>query len=91
VDAGFYAINLGNDAKVGGSAVSAKSEWQVAPQIYYAQPVNEDLVWGFGLNSPFGLGTEWGRSTPFSPVITEALETEGFLPGIANSSMAIST
>ena len=70
--AGVYAIVLGNETNAGGSNSKAKSELQAAPHFYYAQPYNESLSFGFGFNSPFGLGTDWGRDTPFSPVITEA-------------------
>jgi long-chain fatty acid transport protein len=47
-------------------------ELQVAPHIFYGKPFNERVTFGFGLNSPFGLGTDWGRNTNFSPVVTEA-------------------
>jgi len=70
--AGLYSIVLGNETNAGGGRSKAKSEFQAAPHLYYAQPYNESWSFGFGLNSPFGLGTDWGRDTPFSPVITEA-------------------
>nr|MCU0751388.1 outer membrane protein transport protein [Akkermansiaceae bacterium] len=70
--AGVYSIVLGNKATNGAVRSEAESEIQSAPQFYYAQPFNDRLSFGFGLNSPFGLGTDWGRNTPFSPVITEA-------------------
>ena len=69
---GAYGIVLGNSANVGGVEVDAEDELQVAPTLFYAQPFNDRLSFGFGLNSPFGLGTDWGRDTPLSPVITEA-------------------
>lgn len=71
-EAGVYSIVLGNKATNGAVRSEAESEIQSAPQFYYAQPFNDRLSFGFGLNSPFGLGTDWGRNTPFSPVITEA-------------------
>jgi len=69
---GVYAIVLGNQTNAGGPTTEAENELQAAPHVYYAQPYNDRLSFGFGLNSPFGLGTEWGRDTPFSPVVTEA-------------------
>ena len=69
---GVYAIMLGNEADVRGQSFDAKDELQAAPHIYYVQPYNDRLSFGFGLNSPFGLGTEWGRNTNFTPVVTEA-------------------
>ena len=69
---GVYSIVLGTTAKNGGVKTEAETELQAAPHIYYVQPFNDRLSFGFGLNSPFGLGTDWGRNTPFSPVITEA-------------------
>lgn len=70
--AGVYSIVLGNETNAGGQTTEAKDELQAAPQIYYVQPFNDRLSFGFGLDSPFGLGTDWGRDTPFSPVVTEA-------------------
>ena len=72
VQVGVYSIVLGNEAKVAGQTTEAKNELQAAPHLYYAQPYNDRLSFGFGLNSPFGLGTDWGRSNNFSPVVTEA-------------------
>ncbi|MEO7098078.1 MAG: outer membrane protein transport protein [Luteolibacter sp.] len=71
-EAGVYAIVLGNEANVAGESTDAKNELQAAPQIFYVQPYNDKLTFGFGLNSPFGLGTEWGRDNNFSSVVTEA-------------------
>jgi long-chain fatty acid transport protein len=71
-EAGVYAIVLGNETDAGGKSTEMKEELQAAPHLYYAQPYNDRWVFGFGLNCPFGLGTEWGRDTPFSPVVTEA-------------------
>ncbi|MES2439187.1 MAG: outer membrane protein transport protein [Verrucomicrobiota bacterium] len=69
---GVYSIVLGNDATVLGEKTHANDELQAAPHVYYAQPYNDRLSYGFGLNSPFGLGTDWGRNNNFSPVVTEA-------------------
>ena len=70
--AGVYSIILGNEANVRGQSTDAKTELQAAPQIFYVQPYNDKLSFGFGLNSPYGLGTDWGRDTNFSTVVTEA-------------------
>ena len=70
--AGVYGIVLGNETDAGGVTSEAETELQAVPHVYYVQPFNDRLSFGFGLNSPFGLGTDWGRNTPFSPVITEA-------------------
>ncbi|MBK1881059.1 outer membrane protein transport protein [Luteolibacter pohnpeiensis] len=70
--AGFYSIILGNRAKIDGSTYGTDSEIQVAPQLFYGAAINDRLSYGFGLNSPFGLGTDWGQNTPFRSVVTEA-------------------
>ncbi|GAA5125662.1 outer membrane protein transport protein [Luteolibacter yonseiensis] len=72
VQAGAYAIVLGNRATVQGEETEAKNELQVVPSLYYVQPFNDRLSFGFGLNSPWGLGTDWGRDSNMSPVVTEA-------------------
>jgi long-chain fatty acid transport protein len=70
--AGLHAIVLDTTHEAGGVTTENNQELQVVPNLYYAQPVNDKLSVGFGLNSPFGLGNDWGRNTPFSTVITEA-------------------
>lgn len=62
---GAYAILLGLEGDVGGNNYKADNNWAFLPQIYAAIPLNDKLVAGFGLNSPFGLGTDWGDNTPF--------------------------
>lgn len=71
LQAGVYSIVMGSETNAGGIDSEADSELQATPQIYYVQPLNDRLSLGFGLNCPFGLGTDWGRDTPFSPVVTE--------------------
>ncbi len=70
-EAGVYAIVLGTELKANGNSYEAKDELQAAPQLYYARPYNDRLSYGFGINSPFGLGTEWGRESDIAPVVTE--------------------
>lgn len=70
---GTYVVNLGNEVNPpGGGTYHSKSQWQAVPHLYYAQPLNDGWSAGFGLNSPFGLGGEWGQFSPFRTVITEA-------------------
>lgn len=68
---GVYSIVLGNSADVLGQKNEAKSEIQSVPSIFYVKPLDEKISFGFGLNSPFGLGTDWGRNTNISPLVTE--------------------
>jgi long-chain fatty acid transport protein len=71
LEVGVYAITLGNQATVGGVDYDADKQWQEAPHLFYAMPINDRMTFGFGLNSPYGLGTEWGQNTPFRTVVTE--------------------
>jgi len=71
-EGGFYSIVLGNQANIDGESYDAKTELQAAPHLYYVQPLNDKWSFGAGLNSPFGLGTEWGQDTPFRTAVTEA-------------------
>jgi len=73
VHVGVYGIHLGIEAvpSVTGSRVENDAEFIPIPQLYLATPLRENLTLGLGLNSPFGLRTDWGTNTPFSAVTTE--------------------
>lgn len=62
---GAYGIRLGIEAETAGGTYKNDDSWSWLPQIYGAIPVNEQLVAGFGINTPFGLATDWGGDTPF--------------------------
>ena len=47
-EAGVYTIHLGNEVNIGGTNYDAEGKWQPVPHLYYAHPINEDLVLGFG-------------------------------------------
>ncbi len=34
------------------------------PLFYYSHPINENVVFGFGENAPFGLGTKYSKTSP---------------------------
>ena len=79
---GFYAIELGLDAKIGGTRYSADKEFQYVPQLYFAVPINDSLVAGIGLNTPFGLSTDWGQDTPFAGLATKTEFSDVTLWGV---------
>lgn len=71
VQFGFYSIVLDIDASVAGGNHSLEKEVQFVPQIYSSLRLNEKWVLGLGLNSPFGLATDWGDNTSFRTSATE--------------------
>lgn len=71
---GAYSVRLGIDADLdSGGSYENDASWALLPQIYEAVPINDRLVAGFGMNTPFGLATDWGGNTPFRQL---AMETE---------------
>ncbi|MFT3992302.1 MAG: outer membrane protein transport protein [Luteolibacter sp.] len=68
---GSYAVLLGLEAETASGNFENDKEWSFLPQIYAALPVNDRLVAGFGINTPFGLSTSWGDETPFRQIATE--------------------
>lgn len=68
---GMYAVRLGIEAETAFGDFDNDASWIPVPQIYAAVPVNEKLVAGFGVNTPFGLSTDWGDNTPFRQLATE--------------------
>ncbi|MGB0992291.1 MAG: OmpP1/FadL family transporter [Akkermansiaceae bacterium] len=69
---GFYNIVLDIEGSVAGGKFEIDKELQTAPQIYSHFRVNEKFVMGVGLNSPFGLATDWGDSTSFRTTATSS-------------------
>jgi len=70
---GAYSVRLGIEAETAAGDFKNDATWSLLPQIYGAVPVNDKLTAGFGLNTPFGLATDWSSSTPFRQL---AMETE---------------
>ncbi len=69
---GAYSIMLGLEGEMdSGNNYEADNSWAFLPQIYAAVPINDKLVAGFGLNTPFGLATDWGSDTQFRYLATE--------------------
>jgi long-chain fatty acid transport protein len=68
---GAYSVRLGIEAETAAGDFDNDASWSLIPQIYGAVPVDDRLVAGFGLNTPFGLSTDWGAATPFSPIANE--------------------
>ncbi|RYD22780.1 MAG: hypothetical protein EOP88_06790 [Verrucomicrobiaceae bacterium] len=72
VTVGAYAIMLGLEADLdSGATADGKDDFGVLPQIYAAMPLTDKLVAGFGLNTPFGLATDWGQNSQFRYLATE--------------------
>ncbi len=69
---GVYGIKLGLEADLdSGTHEKADNNWAALPQIYAAFPINDRLVGGVGLNTPFGLATDWGQDSQFRLLSTE--------------------
>ncbi len=70
---GGYTVRLGIEAETSFGDFDNNASWALLPQIYGAVPLTDKLVAGFGINTPFGLSTDWGGNTPFRQL---AMETE---------------
>jgi long-chain fatty acid transport protein len=69
---GVYGVKLGLEADLdSGVHEKADNNWAALPQIYAAVPINDRLVGGVGLNTPFGLATDWGQNSQFRLLSTE--------------------
>ena len=72
VQVGFYAISVDVEARVDGGDFDVDDEVQVVPQIYSAFRLNEKVVLGLGINTPFGLSSDWGDDTSFRTTATRS-------------------
>ena len=73
VSLGVYSVRLGIEAQTALGTYENDASWALLPQIYAALPVSDKTVLGFGLNTPFGLATDWNDQTLFRQL---AIETE---------------
>ena len=79
---GVNAITLGADTTFtsgiplpgapAGTEFNPESSIATPVHLYYVQKVNDRVAWGFGINTPFGLTTEW--TTP--PITFAARKSE---------------
>ncbi|NNC87515.1 MAG: hypothetical protein HKN82_03525 [Akkermansiaceae bacterium] len=69
--AGVYGINLGLEANTAGSRVETDDQFSLVPQLYLAVPLADKLAAGVGVNTPFGLSTDWPLTSPFAMVATK--------------------
>ena len=72
---GFNVITLGADTTLTvppGVEFEPESSLATPVHLYYVQKVGERVAWGFGINTPYGLTTEW--TTP--PITFAARKSE---------------
>ena len=73
ISLGVYSVKLGIEAKTASGTYNNDDSWSFLPQIYGAVPISDRTVFGFGLNTPFGLSTEWPDQSQFRQL---AISTE---------------
>ncbi|MBC7978988.1 MAG: outer membrane protein transport protein [Armatimonadetes bacterium] len=71
ISLGIYSVRLGIEADTPFGTFENNASWALIPQIYAALPISEKTVLGFGLNTPFGLATEWDDQVPFRQLAIE--------------------
>lgn len=88
VQFGFNVITIGIDTKLtlaaNGAAFKSVEDIVTPIQLYYAQKINDRLSFGFGINNPFGLSTEW-KDRPVT-YVSKRVELVTF---VANPNLAI--
>ncbi len=69
--AGIYGISLGSEyTSPTGATIDTKNKPKAVPHFYYGSPVKgENLAWGIGMYSPYGLGFEWPANPTFGPLV----------------------
>ncbi|MDP2599579.1 MAG: outer membrane protein transport protein, partial [Deltaproteobacteria bacterium] len=82
---GFAIHNTDTDyTPVGGSKASMEDFSPVVPNFYFTTPFQEKWAFGFGINSPFGLETQWSGTGPLRYVATDSsLRLINFNPTVA--------
>jgi len=58
---GFNGITIGGATELttGGTTYEPESSIVTPVHLYYARKVNDKLAWGIGINTPYGLATDW--------------------------------
>ena len=72
--------------------VSAEKETFFPPYLFYANQIKDtDWFIGFGVNAPFGLGTEWDRDAPFNLYFRNAITPAGSVDVVTETTLEIDT
>ncbi len=70
-------VNYENAA---GAEIQMRRNTFMIPHTYAAVPISENLTFGLGATSTFGLGTEWAQDSPLRYVATETvLEAKNYM------------
>jgi long-chain fatty acid transport protein len=62
VQLGINYLEVGSDTQFSpapGTSFDAISNAETPAHVYFSQRINDRVAWGFGLNNPFGLVSEW--------------------------------
>jgi long-chain fatty acid transport protein len=84
---GINYLDAGADASFtpagGGPKIDAESNVTLPFQLYFAQRVGKRVAWGIGINTPFGLVTEWTQPPLTFSSRKAELRTYLFNPNVA--------
>jgi long-chain fatty acid transport protein len=73
-----------NGAAMDGEADVELEQIALVPNLYYARPINNQTTFGFGINAPFGLSTEYDEDwVGRYHAIESALSVISFAPALA--------
>jgi len=84
VDADNASSKTSSGSSVVGSGVSDAGKDAIVPAFYFAAPINKETTFGFGITSPYGLATKYGKSWDGRyQAIDSSITTINFNPSIS--------
>jgi long-chain fatty acid transport protein len=89
---GINAIMIGGATKLtlpNGMSFEPESEVVTPAHLYYVQRVGERIAWGFGINTPYGLSTEWTDLPPPAGVDFEVARKSELVTFVVNPNVAV--
>lgn len=84
VEAGTTVIAPKKEYNTGGQTYETESDVYFPSSLYVTHALNQRIALGLGVNSPFGLGTDWGKTWPGRYIATTCkLTTFNMNPNVA--------